>query len=299
MTVRRVLARAVVFLASRPMGPPTPVAVQRLWFEAASTGGILPAGTSVQQVRLGGRPAERITSAGADESRAVLLLHGGAFLIGSPRTHRVLAGHLAAAVGCPVVTLHYRRAPEHPYPAAVDDAAAAYAELSARVPTAVLGDSAGGALALLLALRLRDAGGQVPPALALISPVTDLTLASSDAYRGLDAVVRRSWLRRGTRAFVGSADAARISPLTATLSGLPPVRVQVADRERLRAEGVELGDRLRSAGVDVQVEVLRGLWHDAHLQAHLVPEAAAAVRDLGEWLRRRLAGAPDSSGRAS
>ena len=294
MTVRRVLARAVVFLASRPMGPPTPVTLQRLWFEAASSGGILPAGTGVERLRLGGRPAERITPAGADESRAVLLLHGGAFLIGSPRTHRVLAAHLAAAVGCPVVTLDYRRAPEHPYPAAVDDAAAAYAQLSDRVPTAVLGDSAGGALALLLALRLRDAGAKLPPALALISPVADLTLASSDAYRAVDTVVRRSWLRRGTRAFVGSADAAALSPLAATLKGLPPVRVQVAGRERLRDEGVQLGERLRSAGVDVQVEVLHGLWHDAQLQAHLVPEAAAAVRDLGEWLRLRLAGVPDS-----
>ena len=299
MTVRRMLTRAVVFLASRPMGPPTPVALQRLWFEAASSGGILPTGSSVERVRLGGRPAERVTPAGADGDRAVLLLHGGAFLIGSPRTHRVLAAHLASAVGCPVVTLDYRRAPEHPYPAAVDDAAAAYAELSARVPTALVGDSAGGALALLLALRLRDTGGQLPPAMALISPVTDLTLASSDAYAAVDTVVRRSWLRSGTRAFVGSADAAELSPLTAKLTGLPPVRVQAAERERLCAEGVDLGEQLRSAGVDVQVEVLSGLWHDAQLQAHLVPEAAAAVRALGGWLRERMADAPDRPGRAS
>jgi epsilon-lactone hydrolase len=294
MTVRRVLARAVVFLASRPMGPPTPVRLQRLWFEAASSGGILPKGTTVAKVTVGGRPAERVTPADADESRAVLLLHGGAFVIGSPRTHRVLAAHLAAAVGSPVVVLHYRRAPEHAFPAAVDDAAAAYDELSAQVPTAVVGDSAGGALALLLTLRLRDSGGQLPPALGLVSPVTDLTAATSDTYRRVDTVVRRSWLRWGARAFVGRADAAQLSPLTAPLKGLSPAYVQVAGRERLRREGTELADRLRSTGVDVRFEVLRGLWHDAHLQAHLVPEAAAAVRDLGEWLRERLADPPEN-----
>ncbi len=293
MTARRVLARAVVFLASRPMGPPTPVRLQRLWFEAASSGGILPKGTTVEKVTVGGRPAERVTPADADESRAVLLLHGGAFVIGSPRTHRVLAAHLAAAVGAPVVVLHYRRAPEHAYPAAVDDAAAAYAELSAQVPTAVVGDSAGGALALLLTLRLRDGSGQLPPALGLISPVADLTAATSDTFRGVDTVVRRSWLRWGARAFTGRAHAAQLSPLTASLKGFPPVYVQVAERERLRREGAELAERLRAAGVDVRYEVLHGLWHDAHLQAHLVPEAAAAVRDLGGWLRVQPFDIPD------
>ena len=191
------VARALVFLISRPIGPPLPVRFQRLWLEAMSTGGILPPGTTVERVRLGGCPAERIVPAGADSRRAVLLLHGGAFVIGSPRTHRVLAAHLAAAVGAPVSVLHYRRAPEHPWPAAVDDAHAAYRELSARVPTAVFGDSAGGALALMLALRLRDDGAALPPALALVSPATDLTLRTSAAYRGRDPVVRRTWLRQG------------------------------------------------------------------------------------------------------
>lgn len=280
-------ARALVFLMSRPLGPPLPARLQRLWFEAVSTGGLLPRGTAVTRVELGGRPAERVAAAGADERRAVLLLHGGAFVIGSPRTHRVLAAHLSAAAGAPVYVLHYRRAPEHAYPAAVDDARAAYDDLATRGPTAVFGDSAGGCLALLLALRLRDAGTP-PPALALVSPVTDLTLRRSDGFGGLDVVVRRDWLRQGTRAFVGAADAAALSPLTAALAGLPPVRVHVAAGERLRSEGEQLVERLRAAGVDVGIEVLPALWHDVHLLAHLVPEGAAAVRELGLWLRCRL-----------
>jgi monoterpene epsilon-lactone hydrolase len=289
------LARVLVFLMSRPLGPPLPAPLQRLWFEAVSTGGLLPPGTAVTRVRLGDRPAERVAAAGADESRAVLLLHGGAFVIGSPRTHRVLAAHLSAAAETPVYVLHYRRAPEHPFPAAVDDARAAYDELAAGGPTAVFGDSAGGCLALLLALRLRD-DGTPPPALALVSPVTDLTLARSDAFGGLDGVVRRGWLRSGVRAFVGDADAAALSPLTAPLAGLPPVRVHVAERERLRAEGEELTDRLRDAEVDVALRVLPRLWHDVHLLAHLLLEGADAVTDLGRWLRVRLA---DPGARAS
>jgi acetyl esterase/lipase len=171
----------------------------------------------------------------------------------------------------------------------VDDALAAYRELSARGPTAVFGDSAGGCLALLLALQLRDAGAQLPPALALVSPVTDLTLERSAAFRGVDAVVRRTWLRDGVRSFVGTADAASLSPLNARLAGLPPVLLQVAARERLRSEGEELATRLRTEGVEVEAEVLPELWHDAHLLAHLAPGAAQAVRRMGEWLAVRFA----------
>jgi acetyl esterase/lipase len=292
------VARALVFGMSRPLGPPLPARLQRLWLEAVSTGGRLPKGTTVTRVELGGRPAERVAAAGVDESRAVLLLHGGAFVIGSPRTHRVLAGHLSASAGAPVYVLHYRRAPEHSFPAPVDDARAAYAELAAQGPTAVFGDSAGGCLALLLALGLRDTGNP-PPALAVVSPVTDLTLATSDRYAGADTVVRRDWLRSGTRAFVGDADAAARSPLAAPLAGLPPVRVQVAAGERLRAEGEELAARLRTAGVDVELEVLPRVWHDVHLLAHLVPEGAAAVAELGRWLGERLADTDERDARAS
>jgi acetyl esterase/lipase len=289
------VARALVFLMSRPIGPPLPVRFQRLWLEAVSTGGILPPGTAVERVRLGGRPAERIVPAGADSGRAVLLLHGGAFVIGSPRTHRVLAAHLAAAVGAPMSVLHYRRAPEHPWPAAVDDAEAAYRELAERVPTAVVGDSAGGALALLLALRLRDSGEALPPALALVSPATDLTLGTSRTYRGRDPVVRRTWLRQGVSAFVGAADPVALSPLTADLGGLPPVLVQVAAGERLEAEGVQLAERLRTAGGVVELEVLPGVWHDVHLLAHLLPEAAEPLDRVGRWLAERFAPAPESA----
>lgn len=279
------VARAVVRVGSLPLGPSVPIAGQRAWIEAQSRLAVLPAGTAVAAEQLGGRPAERVSAPGADDGRAVLLLHGGAFLVGSPRSHRVLAAHLSAAVGCPVHVLDHRRAPEYPYPAALHDADAALDQLAPDRSVAVVGDSAGGALALLLALRRRDAGRPMPAALGLVSPVVDLTGASSARYDGPDPVLRQSWLEQGAAAFVGAGDARALSPLHADLRGLPPVVLQVATDERLRAEGEELGRRLRAARVDVDLDVLAGLWHDVHLQASFVPEGAEATRRLGRALR--------------
>jgi acetyl esterase/lipase len=287
MRVPLPVVRAVVLAGSRPLGPPVPVSAQRVWLEASARLGRTPPGTRVEQVVLGGRPAERVTAAGASTGTPVLWLHGGAFWTCSPRTHRVLAAHLAAATGGPVLVPDYRLAPEHPYPAPVDDARAALAELSADGPVVLGGDSAGGALALLLAQALRDDGAQLPRGLALVSPVVDFTQALSAAYPGADVVLREGWVREGTRAFLGGADAAATSPLARGLHDLPPVLVQTSSDERLGPEGARLVEGLRAAGTDVSAEVLPGLWHDVHLQADLVPEAAAAIQRIGAWVRQR------------
>lgn len=273
---RTQLVHALVNVGLKPvLGRPVPLPVQRLWQQVLATGAA-PAG---ERITVGGRPAERHGPAGPG---VVLLLHGGAFVTGAPRTHRVLGAQLAAAAGVPVVVPDYRRAPEHPWPAAVDDAVAAYDELAAAGPVAVVGDSAGGALALLLARTRR------PVALGLISPVVDMTGVSSRAYRGRDALVRQAWLEHGVRAFLGGADARELSPLHSELAGLPPVLVHVSEHERLRAEGEQLVERIRAAGGDAELVLLHGLWHDVHLFGHLVPEAAAATAELGRWLRVRL-----------
>jgi len=194
-----------------------------------------------------------------------------------------LAGYLAAATGGPVLVPDYRLAPEYPYPAPLEDVRAAYGSLAVEGPVVVGGDSAGGAMALLLALSLRDEGAPPPAALLLISPVVDFTLASSAAYRGQDVLLRPSWVRDGTAAFVGDYDAAALSPLWQPLHDLPPVLLQLSEHERLRPEGEALAAALRTALVPVDDEVLHGLWHDVHLQAHLVPEAAEALSRMGIW----------------
>lgn len=286
MRLPRPLVRSAVLLGSRPLGPPVPLAVQRRWLELSARAGRPPAGTRVEHVVVGSRPAERVTSGGAATGPPVLWLHGGAFVTCSPRTHRVLAGHLAAATGGPVVVPDYRLAPEHPHPAALDDVRAAFDELSAAGPVVLGGDSAGGALALLLALALRDTGAPRPTSLLLVSPVADLTGALAASYVGPDPVLRPAWLQGGSDAYAGGADPREVSPLHLPLHGLPRVLLQLSGHERLRPEGEALARRLREAGTEVTLELLDGLWHDVHLQADLVPEAAAAVRRLGTWAGR-------------
>ena len=272
------VVRAAVRTLLRPvLGPPFPLAAQRAWLRVMSTGAPAASGVSRETGTVGGRLAERHLPVGAGDG-SVLLLHGGAFVTSSPRTHRVLASHLAAASGVAVVVPDYRLAPEHPWPAAVDDAVAAYDELAARGPVAVAGDSAGGALALLLCRTRR------PVALALVSPVTDLTGATSRDYDGPDALVRRSWLEGGLAAFLGGVDAAALSPLHADLADLPPVLVHVAEQERLRRDGELLVERITAAGGSAGLRVLPDLWHDAHLLSHLVAPAAQATAELGAWL---------------
>ncbi len=277
---RALLSGALRFGVRPVLGPPVPVPVQRAWMELLSKGVRLPATTTVERTVLGGRPAEKVSPPAADASRAVLLLHGGAFITGSPGTHRSFAAHLAAAAGCAVHVLDYRLAPENAYPAAVDDAVAAYDELAAGARTSVVGDSAGGALALLLA-RTR-----APASLGLVSPVVDLTGKTRRARTGRD-MIREDWVRAGAAAFVGEADARGLSPLHDDLSALPPTLLHVSELELLRPEGELFAQRAKAAGADLELVLLEGLWHDVHLQAGLLAEAADAAAAMGRWLRSR------------
>lgn len=272
--------------APRILSPSVPVQRQRKLLNAIGRLAVYPRGTAVDRFTLGGRPSERIVVAGADPRRAVLYLHGGAYIVGGPATHRALAAHLAAASGAAVHLLDYRLAPEAPYPAAVDDVLAAYRELRTTAGSVtVAGDSAGGGLALVLMTLLRDAGETLPEAAALISPLVDLTLAHvEDASR--DPMLRRAWLQAAAGAYACGTDVAspNLSPLFADLTGLPPLLVQGASDEILAGDVERLVAALRSAGVSVEYQRLEGLWHAAHLQAGLVAAATDAVDAVGGFL---------------
>ncbi|MFF4276825.1 alpha/beta hydrolase fold domain-containing protein [Streptomyces sp. NPDC001536] len=284
--------RAITRLAVRPvLGPKMPIRWQRNLADALNRFPLLPRGTRLVTVDLGNRPAERIDGSDTDNNRAVLYLHGGGYTVGSPTTHRALAAHLAAAVGVPVYVLDYRLAPEHPYPAAVDDAAAAYrALLDTGIDPqrlTVAGDSAGGGLALALMLRLRETGMPMPAALALISPWVDLTLDHvRDSRR--DPLLRASWLRACAARYSGERTDVRtpeISPLYADLTGLPPMLVHSADDEILLPDIEHLVDQAETAGVPVVYRRLERMWHVAHMHAGLVTASTAAVREIGAFLR--------------
>ncbi len=269
---------------------------QRAAMDQAASSSRPPAGVTVEPDRLGGRDAEWLEPAGAQDA-VVLYLHGGGYCIGSLATHRPLAGRIAAAAGCRVVTLDYGLAPEHPFPAAVDDACAAYRQLLAdgAVPgrMAVAGDSAGGGLAVSLLLALRAGGTPLPAALVCLSPWVDLT-QSSPAYDDRaqsDPMVTKIGLDEMAAAYLKDTDprTALASPLFGDLDGLPPVRIEVGEDEVLFDDATGLAERLRLAGVDVSLVVWPDLIHVFQaFPAELIPEAGASIDGVGDFLRAHL-----------
>ncbi|MGY2002155.1 alpha/beta hydrolase [Blastococcus sp. SYSU DS1024] len=285
--------RRIVRTLVRPvLGARVPVGAQRRWLDLVSAP-IPPAqGVGIRRGELGGRATEVMLPA-TTSTGDVLYLHGGGFTTGSFATHRTLASHLAAASGATVHLLDYRLAPERPYPAALDDALAAYRDLQGRVGsperTVLAGDSAGGWLALTAALRLRDAGDPLPAALGLVSPWLDLSGADRrDDLR--DPMLQPAWLARCAADFAPGRDlrAPELAPLAADLTGLPPLVVQVGSEEILLEESVRLARRARDAGVAVDLRRFDGLWHVFHVSAGSVRESTAAVTALGEALGGHL-----------
>ena len=276
------------------LGPRMPVGLQRRWLDLVTRPTPPAEDVAVRSGRLGRRPAETLVPAAGDPATTILYLHGGGFTTGSPATHRALATHLAAASGATVHVLDYRLAPEHPFPAALEDVLAAFWELLDRGATpdrtAIAGDSAGGWLTLTAALWLRDSGDPGPAALGLISPWLDLTGSTWPDDR-TDAMLRPAWLRRCARDFGSGADASagQLAPLDADLAGLPPMTVHVGSEEILLEDAVLLATRARAAGVPVDLRRLDGLWHVAHASAGLVTASTAAVDALGGALAARLA----------
>lgn len=255
----------------------------------------MPESVAMETVTVGGVAAERLVPDGGDKGAVVLYLHGGGYCIGGTETHRPLCAHLADAVGCPVVLLDYRLAPEHPHPAAVEDAGRAVRALQGAVDPArlaVAGDSAGGGLTVVTSLVLRDAGDRLPAASVLISPWTDLA-GGSESYTSradVDPFVFPESLAEMAEWYLAGHDPTDplVSPLHADLAGLAPTLIHVGDHERLLDDAVRMGERLESAGVEVAVEVWPEMVHVWHFFAGKVPEADAAVEGIARWLRPRL-----------
>ena len=261
---------------------------------------VLPwSGVRVSPVEAGGVPGEWAVPNGAGADRVLLYLHGGGWIMGSPRTHRSLVAGLARGAGVRALSLDYRLAPEHPFPAALDDCVAAYDWLLAsgfepgRI--VIAGDSAGGNLALAVLLRLRDAGTPLPAAAVLLSPATDLGLAgaSHTTRRALDPYLARADLEAIVAAYAGTRDRAEpyLSPLFADLHGLPPMLIHVGDHEVLLDDAVRLGERALAAGVEARTVVWPGMMHVFQNLAPFVPEARRANREIAAFVRSRVGAA--------
>jgi cation diffusion facilitator CzcD-associated flavoprotein CzcO/acetyl esterase/lipase len=287
-------------LQRAPHQPWIPLSAQRRFQDVAARLTRVPPDVAVSPEEVGGIRCDRVAAESADESRAVLFLHGGAYTGGSLRTHRGIAAQFALAAHAPVHLADYRLAPEHPHPAAVDDALAAYrglldSGLDAK-SIVVAGDSAGAGLSLALAGRLRDGAGPLPAGFALVDGWFDLTCSglSMEVNRRRDVGLARDHLLESAEQYRGDTDpsAPELSPINADLSGLPPLYLQVGTGEILLSDSEVLTERARDAGVDVACSRYEGMWHDFQLGAGLVPEADRAMADLAAALDDIWAGRP-------
>jgi len=284
-------------LAKLPPSASLSIEERRAQYERAER--VFPTPDDVTRELVGApeRPAEWLTPPGARADAVVLYLHGGGYVIGSPRSHRHLAAAIARAAGTRALLLDYRLAPEHPFPAALDDALAAYQWLLDRGVSpgriVVAGDSAGGGLTVATLLALRDRGLPLPAGGVCISPWVDLTCsgASYATKAAVDPIVTRDGVDMMAHAYVGAGDrkAPLVSPLYADLRGVPPLLVQVGSDEVLLDDALGLAARARAAGVDARVEEWPAMIHVWHWFLPMLDDAERAISVIGDFVRTRTA----------
>lgn len=257
----------------------------------------VPEGVTFARVDANGVPAEWTVANGARDDVAIVYFHGGGYAMGSLNTHRGHCARLSGAARARVLSVDYRLGPEHPHPAAVEDAVAAvrFVRASGFAPrrTAVAGDSAGGGLTLAALVALRDAGDPTPAAGLCISPWTDLAFTGDtlESKAAEDPMVRTADLRLMADAYLAGRDAKTplASPLYADLTGLPPLLLQVGSAEILLDDAVRVAERARKAGVEADLRVWQDMFHVWHAFAQILPEGQAAVDEMAAFLEKRLA----------
>lgn len=288
---REGVARVRALLGQR-QDPAAPVAARRQSLVAFAEAAGEPEGVTIVEDSIGGVRVDRI--AAPDARGRLLYIHGGAFVVGSVRTHRSLAAAFAQASGMTVYAVEYRLAPEHPYPAAIDDILAAWRAIGRSAePAAWLGDSAGAGLALAAIVAARDLGLALPKALVLLSPWVDLTCAgdSHHAKAADEIMLTTEGLALDADRYRGSLPVAdpRVSPLFADLSGLPRTLIQVGDDEILRDDATGLYERMTAAGGMVTLETWEAMVHAWHAFRAMLPEAKEAIRRAGAFLKESAA----------
>jgi monoterpene epsilon-lactone hydrolase len=251
--------------------------------------------TQMTPVDAGGVPGMLAAVAPSRAERCVLYFHGGGYSIGTAALYRDFLWRIAAAARAQVLYFDYRLAPEHPFPAALDDAVAAYRWLVGRFDgrhVAFAGDSAGGGLLFAALLRLRDEGVELPSAAAALSPWTDLALtgASMQSNAEADPMLDPDNLPELVRNYCAGADPRNpyISPVYGDPAGLPPALIQAGSDEILRDDAVRMADRMRAAGCEAEVEIWQQMPHVWHLYARLVPEGRRAIARIGQFLQERM-----------
>jgi len=288
---------AILRQSAFPVG--SSVDEQRRLLREAVSAQPLPADVTVTEAALDGVPTAEITVDEIEPRHVVLYFHGGVYVIGDAFLAADLASQVGRRTGAKVISVDYRLAPEHPYPAAVDDALAAYEALlhngTAPSDIAFAGESAGGGLAIATLVNARDHGLPLPAAAFVMSPYADLTLAGTtvETKSEVDPLFTRELLQARVADYTAGQDAALglISPIFANLSSLPPLIIQAGTHEVLLDDAVRLAQQAATADVEVTLDITPGVPHVFQAYYPILDEAAAALDRAGQFLSRQLAGA--------
>jgi monoterpene epsilon-lactone hydrolase len=281
-------------LTAMPDTTGIPVEEKRRQMDQMAAAGHLPRDCSVEPVNAGGVPAEWINPKGASKDKAIFYLHGGGYVMGSLTSHRQLVAYIARASGATALSIDYRLAPEHPFPAAVEDAVAGYRWLLRQgfSPKRIIiaGDSAGGGLTIATLVSLRDLGDPLPAAGICLCPWVDLT-CSSETYRtkaDTDPIVRQKEIQEIAALYLGGQDPKTplASPLFADLTGLPPLLIQVGSEEVLQEDSIGLDKKARACGVDSRLEVWEEMIHVWHSFSPILKEGREAITRIGEYFKQ-------------
>jgi acetyl esterase/lipase len=255
-----------------------------------------PRGTKTTSVSAGGVPGLLVETPASRPDRHLLYLHGGAYAFGTPQLYRHFTWRMANAARARVLIVDYRLAPEHPFPAGLEDAVTAWRWLidngAKPAATMMVGDSAGGGLTLATMLKLRDEGLTLPAAAAVMSPWTDLALTGASFRDNADSdpMLIADDVPRFAAAYLAGTDPRDpyASPLYADAQGLAPTLIQVGSDEILRDDAVRMAEKLREAGCDVELQIWPAMPHTWHLLAPILPEARAAIGEIGRFFAQRL-----------
>jgi len=255
-------------------------------------------GVKLMRVKIGDIPCEWVLAPGADPELRLLYVHGGGFVSGSGGFYLTLAAHISAAAKCAVLLPDYRLAPEHRFPAGIEDCVRAHDWLIANGPsgpapsraTFIAGDSAGGSLTLATLLALRDRRKPLPACGIPISPVTDLTLASESLKTVSDPIISAKTMPVFRDHYLGKTDPKNplASPVFGDYRGIPPLLIQVGEHEMLRDDSVRVAKKARADGISVKLDVWPGMFHVFQSHEPLLPEGREAIDHIAEFMRASL-----------